>query len=109
MVQSFQMFGIGSMEKVGNSTDEVKFKLFPKNLTDLTYGESKVTTTKGKQVDLYLYQSEKQTDYGIMVKDEKCYKKLLDFFGLVKKELIVDKLAGKRISKVNLKGYVLYV
>lgn len=103
------MYGIGSMVKDANSSDIVKFKLFPKNLTELTYGESKVPTLKGKNADLFLYQSEKLNDFGIMVKDSKCYKKLIDFFGSVKKELIVDKMAEKRLSKVSLIGYVLNV
>jgi len=108
--QNFQMYGIGSVDLHSNVT--LQFKLFPKNLTDLTYGDSNVTTKDGKNVTLYLYHNDKLTDYGIMIKDKLCFEKLIKFFGNVTDKLTVDshnKFDKKRILKQTLFGYVLNI
>ena len=106
---NYQMYGIGTLSGNMNIGSTLRFKLYPKNLTDLAYRDNHVMITDGKLVDLYLYQGSNGNDFGIMVTDLKCFKQLVEFFASIKKELIVDKIIDKTISKVALLGYILHI
>lgn len=99
------MFGIGIQENSG------RFRLYPKNLTDVTYNSNLLRFSKGKSVDLTMYHPEdKVPRFGIEIKEKACNEKLISFFKSVNNNLFVDMVNEQNtVSKLTLLGYVLNV
>ena len=99
------MFGIGMEENSG------RYHLYAKNLTDVTYNSNLLKFSKGKLVDLNLFQSQDGvSQFGIEIKEKACFEKLTSFFKSVNNNLIVDSINEKNtMSKLTLLGYVLNI
>lgn len=105
----FEMFGIGL------PNDKSEFRLYPKNLTDVVYLRdvtARSTDNFGtKSFDLKLFNGDdNMVDHGLVVKDKRCFERVVNFFKSIKAEIVVDLPSdGKNINKANLLGYILYV
>jgi len=71
------MFGIEAINSTGL---KLRFKLYPKNLTDQVFVDSRVTTAKGTTTDLLLYHSDMMVEPGFMVNNLTCFNKLANLF-----------------------------
>jgi hypothetical protein len=101
----FEMFGIGMQENSG------RFRLYPKNLTDVTYNSNLFKFSKDKSIELNLFQSEDTVSQsGIEIKERACFEKMISFFKSVNNNLFVDIVNERNtVSKLTLLGYVLNV
>lgn len=106
------MFGIGLPDKSVSSfgSSMMKFRLYPKNLTDVTYN-SKVLVSNERSAEVNLfYSGDKISEFGLMIKDKSCYEKMVNFFKSFNNDIFVDSISGNKVtSKVSLLGYVLNV
>lgn len=100
------MFGIEAL----NSTDlKLRYRLYPKNLTDSVFYDSLVTTQNGTRADLVLYHSDVLIEPGIMIKDNECYAKLVNYFVLTNIKIAIEKLTKSSTSSAFILGYILSV
>ena len=101
--KSYEIFAVGS-------SDLVNFFLYPRNFSDLVYSDARLTTPVG-QVELRLFSSELQSlpnVRGFMVKDVRCYKKIIDTIRVINNPVFIDLSNGQKVSVlsyiVNLDG-----
>jgi len=106
----FEMFGIVVPAKVETP---MRFRLYPKNLTDVTYVSNVVDRPTGKLVELNLFYSSGDNvsnEFGLFVKEKQCYERVVDFFKSFRGDISVDSVNSKKqVSKVSLLGYIIYV
>ena len=103
----FEMFGIGVPDRVEK---QMKFRLYPKNLTDVTYLSCVFDKSSGKFVELSLfYGEESMQEYGLVFKEKSCYERVVEYFKSFKDDVSVESVNEKKtVFKVSLLGYVLY-
>ena len=87
----------------------IKYNLYPRNLSDLAYGDCKQQAINGNWVELSFYASGEQTmatTRGLMVKDAQCFKRIIDSFKVIDNQVTVE-LVNKQ--KVTMLGYINYL
>jgi len=60
--------------------EQTRYRLFPRELDNISYMNSSIETTEGKPVDIFLYWGEKSVGNGMRIADRKCYARLVELF-----------------------------
>ncbi len=100
------MFGIEAINSTGL---KLRFKLYPKNLTDQVFADSRVTTAKGTTTDLLLYHSDMMVEPGFMVNNLTCFNKLANLFDVADYQISVNKVVKSNFSELFILGFILTV
>jgi len=96
--QSYEIFAVGS-------SDLANFYLYPRNFSDLVYNDARLATPVG-QVEMRLFSSEQenvQSFRGLMVKDARCYKRIIETIKVINNPVVVE-LTNKQ--KVTVLSYI---
>jgi len=96
--QSYEIFAVGS-------SDLVNFYLYPRNFSDLVYSDARLATPAG-QVEMRLFSSEQENVQGVrglMVRDARCYKRIIELIKVVNNPVVVE-LSNKQ--KVTVLSYI---
>jgi len=104
---SYELFGIEALDSF--TLFKIRYKLFPKNLTDQSFADSLVTTSNGTVTNLVLYHSDISIEPGLMVKDYSCFNKLVDYFTLTNFKISVNKKYQSSTSRIFIHGLILTV
>lgn len=105
---TYELFGIEALDSF--TLFKIRYKLFPKNLTDQLFADSLVTTSNGTVTNLVLYHSDISIEPGLMVKDYSCFNKLVDYFTLTSFKISVNKkYQSNNTSKIFIHGLIIAV
>ena len=100
------MFGIESINSTGL---KLRFRLYPKNLTDQVFSDSRVTTANGTIADLALYHSDVMIEPGFMVTNASCFNRLANLFDSTDFQISVNKMVKSNYSELLILGFILTV
>ena len=100
------MFGIEAINSTGL---KLRFRLYPKNLTDQVFCDSRVTTVNGTTTDFMLYHSDVMIEPGFMVSNATCFNKLATLFDMADYQISVNKMVKSNFSELFILGFILTV
>jgi len=94
--QSYEIFAVGS-------SDLVNFYLYPRNYSDLVYGDAKLVTPVG-QIEMRLFSSEQESVQGfrgLMVKDARCYKRIIELIKVINNPVVVELTNRQKVTVLS--------
>lgn len=91
---SNQIFGLGRMSSVETKGDDLiaKYWMYPRVFNTTSYLNHTLLADKKDKlpINVCLYQGEKFVDFGIRVKDPKCYKRLTTMLDSIRDEHVAN-------------------
>jgi len=101
LAQTYEIFGLGT-------TDLVNYRLYPRNLSDVTFADYRVPAVGGRTVELSLLRTGVEGQ-GLVVKDAVCYQRIIDFLRVITEPVMVDVTGDNSNVKVQMMGYIINV
>jgi len=101
LTQNYEILGLGT-------TDQVTYRLYPRNYADVTFSDYRVPGVGGRTVELSLLRSGVEGQ-GLVVRDAVCYQRIIDFLRVITEPVLVDVTGDNTNTKVQMMGYIINV